>query len=103
MRRERGVRVQGDGIDARWLGLYEGALRRDPCGDAPGEALDHLDAQSRGGTNSYTNLTATCHSCNSRKANTTLLGFLLDGRYSADWQALRQLQELRADVRAVGL
>lgn len=54
---------------------YRRALRADPCaycGQAS-EALDHIDPCLRGGSDGWTNRTATCHTCNSLKGSLTLL------------------------------
>ncbi len=53
----------------------KGVLARDKrtciyCGRR-GDTVDHLQPQSRGGTNSWLNLAACCHSCNNRKADRT--------------------------------
>lgn len=66
------------------------ALEGDPCsycGRAPGEGapqtrstrpsrqgLDHIVPRSDGGADDWTNFTACCHSCNSSKHTTSLLG-----------------------------
>lgn len=59
---------------------YVPVLLRDPCsycGGAAGE-IDHITPVIAGGNGDWTNLTATCRSCNARKNSRTLLTFLLD-------------------------
>jgi 5-methylcytosine-specific restriction endonuclease McrA len=54
---------------------YIQVLLGDPCsycGDKA-ESVDHIVALSRGGDNNWTNLTAACRSCNSRKATKKML------------------------------
>lgn len=54
---------------------YIQVLLGDPCSYCGGkaEAVDHIVALSRGGDNDWTNLTAACRSCNSRKATKKML------------------------------
>jgi 5-methylcytosine-specific restriction endonuclease McrA len=51
----------------------------DPCAycGEPGQAHDHIDPVSRGGTNTYDNITRACHRCNLSKAATPLLKWLV--------------------------
>lgn len=59
-------------------GGWKGVLRGDPCAycGARCEDLDHIDARSRGGDNTWQNLTASCRVCNGQKGARTLLSFL---------------------------
>ena len=72
-------RRQLDPPDAETLAYVE-ILRRDPCSycGRPWGATDHIEPVRRGGAHHWTNLTAACTSCNSRKQMKTLLGFMLD-------------------------
>jgi 5-methylcytosine-specific restriction endonuclease McrA len=62
----------------RVIGEYKAALRRDPCAycGAPATVLDHVQAQGKGGANTWQNLTASCDSCNLSKSGRSLIGFL---------------------------
>jgi 5-methylcytosine-specific restriction endonuclease McrA len=57
-------------------------LKRDPCSYCPqpgrGRTLDHIDPKAKGGTSRMWNLTGACASCNSAKADTPLLLYLLE-------------------------
>lgn len=59
---------------------YLKVIATDPCSYCGGVAdtVDHIVALSRGGENHWTNMTAACLSCNSRKHNKSLLVFLLE-------------------------
>ena len=61
---------------------YIAILRGDPCSYCGQDAgvVDHIDALHVGGDHSWTNLTATCQSCNSSKRTEALLSFLLRRR-----------------------
>lgn len=54
-------------------------LTADPCAycDKPGREVDHIVPVAEGGTNDWTNLTASCWRCNSEKRTKSLLHFLL--------------------------
>jgi 5-methylcytosine-specific restriction endonuclease McrA len=57
---------------------YARILRLDPCsycGEFEG-TIDHIEPVDQGGVNHWTNFTAACGSCNSRKGTTPLLEFL---------------------------
>lgn len=58
---------------------YISILALDPCSycGGPADAVDHIEASSRGGANVWENLTAACQSCNSRKKDRPLLPYLL--------------------------
>jgi 5-methylcytosine-specific restriction endonuclease McrA len=75
-RRRRDYRVIGRDAEAV---AYAAVLRADPCAycGGTGGALDHIVAVERGGANDWTNVTATCRSCNSRKHTHSLLKALL--------------------------
>jgi 5-methylcytosine-specific restriction endonuclease McrA len=84
-----------------WLGAkgrpykaYKLALRNDPCFycSTPSEGLDHITPQSKGGANNYTNVIGACSPCNSRKADRTLLEFML-----AELDRRVQLKTLKED------
>jgi HNH endonuclease len=57
---------------------YAIILIGDPCSycGRPAEAVDHITAVAKSGPNHWTNLTASCKSCNSKKRTRSLLGFL---------------------------
>jgi 5-methylcytosine-specific restriction endonuclease McrA len=69
-------RLLGGDADAR---DYGEVLRRDPCSycGGPAGAVDHITAVARGGPNTWTNFTAACTSCNSRKSTKDLLTHLI--------------------------
>ena len=52
--------------------------RHDPCAycGGPSDTIDHIEPKVRGGSDHWTNLTASCMSCNSRKGSMPLLLFL---------------------------
>lgn len=54
---------------------YSVILRNDPCSycSKVTEAIDHIVPLSRGGDHDWTNMTASCKSCNSSKNNKSLL------------------------------
>lgn len=57
---------------------YASVLHGDPCaycGARPVE-IDHIQAVTKDGTNHWSNLTAACRSCNTRKGARPLLTFL---------------------------
>ncbi len=59
---------------------YATILLRDPCcycGSKGRLTIDHIVPIAEGGSNDWTNLTAACKSCNSRKHTRQLLPFLL--------------------------
>jgi 5-methylcytosine-specific restriction endonuclease McrA len=58
---------------------YMSVLRKDPCSycGAAGGTIDHIVPLNEGGEHRADNLTASCHSCNSRKRTKSLLNFLL--------------------------
>lgn len=72
--KRRAVITNMDGMN-EWVE----ALKGDPCSycGKPMEELDHIDALSRGGEHSWTNLTAACKKCNGSKFTKTLLESLL--------------------------
>ncbi len=59
--------------------LHLNLLMHDPCSycGMPMEAIDHIVPLTKDGTEDWTNLTATCKSCNSRKNNKSLFEFLI--------------------------
>jgi hypothetical protein len=61
---------------------YGEILRNDPCSYCGGVAgqVDHIQAVTEGGSNEWTNLTASCRSCNGQKWTKPLLMFLLESR-----------------------
>lgn len=67
--------------DRRATAEYIEVVQRDPCAycGAPSETVDHVDAISRGGSASWTNLTAACGPCNTSKFTAPLLLSLLRG------------------------
>lgn len=58
---------------------YASVLRQDPCCycGGPCESIDHIEPVIEGGSHEWTNLTASCGSCNSSKNARPLLTFLL--------------------------
>lgn len=54
---------------------YIDALLRDPCSycGEPMAHIDHIEPRSRGGAHDWTNLTASCGSCNPSKGRHSLL------------------------------
>lgn len=52
--------------------------RNDPCAycGAQSNAIDHIVPRSKGGSNEWDNLTASCSTCNSKKNASTMLLFL---------------------------
>lgn len=58
---------------------YLRAVAADPCAycGAPASDLDHIQAQSDGGTDGWENFTAACRACNNKKQALSLLGFML--------------------------
>ncbi len=58
---------------------YSEILRRDPCSycQEPAGEIDHIQPVTGGGSNAWSNLTASCRGCNGRKFTTPLLKFLL--------------------------
>jgi 5-methylcytosine-specific restriction endonuclease McrA len=69
--------ARGNGIE---LDRYEVAiLIRDPCAycGGPASGVDHIVAVSKGGGSRWDNLTASCHDCNRRKRDDSLLGYLV--------------------------
>jgi 5-methylcytosine-specific restriction endonuclease McrA len=54
---------------------YAEILLGDPCSYCGGltEAIDHIEPVARDGDNGWTNLTAACRGCNSRKGTKSLL------------------------------
>jgi 5-methylcytosine-specific restriction endonuclease McrA len=57
---------------------YIDVLLNDPCSycGGPMKDIDHIKARSRGGEHDWTNLTASCRSCNPSKGNRKLLVWL---------------------------
>lgn len=95
-------RYGGARLNDQALGAYYRALAVDPCvycGE-PADATDHIVPVSQGGENAWTNYAPACRSCNSSKADSSLLGFLLCRR--AD-RALAPLLEQRQRSRSVGV
>lgn len=64
--------------DAKTLDYIQ-TLRKDPCSycGKPGGTIDHIIPISKGGKNHWSNLTAACRYCNSRKADKTLIVWLV--------------------------
>lgn len=62
--------LRGDWSDIRLFVLERDDWQCQYCG-ADANAVDHILARSRGGTNNLDNLVAACHHCNSRKHNKT--------------------------------
>jgi 5-methylcytosine-specific restriction endonuclease McrA len=58
---------------------YMKVLENGPCSycGGPSDTVDHIDPLAPGGEHHWTNLTAACKSCNSKKGTKTLLEFLL--------------------------
>jgi 5-methylcytosine-specific restriction endonuclease McrA len=68
--------ARGNGIE---LDRHEVAiLIRDPCAycGGPASGVDHIVAVTKGGGSRWDNLTASCHDCNRRKRDDSLLGYL---------------------------
>lgn len=59
---------------------YAHAIVSDPCAYCGGEggALDHIVARKNGGLDHWSNFTAVCHSCNSRKRTKSMLLFMCE-------------------------
>ncbi len=57
-------------------------VKADPCSycGGAGGTVDHIRPLNRGGKNHAGNLTGACSDCNGRKANLSLIGFLLGGK-----------------------
>lgn len=57
---------------------YKAAMERDVCAHCrlPADFLDHIESRSRGGANRWWNLSGICRTCNTRKRDLSLLGFL---------------------------
>lgn len=76
----RGVPYTEEALD------YIDIFKFDPCVYCGGEAVsvDHINPISKGGSGDWDNLAPACHSCNSRKNNKDLLGFLLSSMKGSD-------------------
>lgn len=63
-------------------------LRNDPCAycGGPAQALDHIVPREGGGDDDWTNLTAACNSCNSKKRTKSLLMFLAHRNGCWEWR-----------------
>jgi 5-methylcytosine-specific restriction endonuclease McrA len=64
---------------------YKKRLRCDPCAYCGNYSdtlmtIDHVIPTARGGENHMDNMTSACRECNARKADTTLLMYLLQQR-----------------------
>jgi hypothetical protein len=83
------------------LGRYYTAVARDPCAycGQPSDEADHIDPASRGGSNGWQNLTASCSSCNRSKRTALLIPFLL--RREFDYELARITQQ-RDALNAIG-
>lgn len=71
-------RRRGAPMDSTARG-YVTVLLDDPCAycGAPAEEIDHIEPFPLGGTNEWSNLTASCQSCNRHKSDKPLLTFML--------------------------
>lgn len=97
----RKVRFRGVAQEARVADRpYLMALYADPCAycGEPGGYVDHIDAGSRGGSDHWTNYTAACSGCNSRKRSSSLIGYLAWLRYEPE---RRMIEHLQAQLRAL--
>lgn len=58
--------------------VYVDALLADPCSYCGNGAdfLDHIQAEKRGGSTTWDNVTPVCRECNSSKGPASLLGYL---------------------------
>lgn len=81
-----------------------GILRKDPCAYC-GEyyrypkghkragkihaTIDHIHPKGKGGKNVWTNYTAACEGCNSRKGSNSLLGYLLGEKIPSEHTELQ--------------
>lgn len=76
--RRRRARLAGATPGATDTAEFRSILLRDPCTYCGGEAnaVDHIVPLSSGGADDWTNLTAACGLCNSRKRTAPLLVFL---------------------------
>ena len=65
-------------LDRESTEAYAEIVERDPCSycGSPGGTVDHIHPISKGGLHDASNLTAACHSCNSKKWTRPLLLFL---------------------------
>lgn len=82
--------ARGENPRPRDVKEYLAAVRCDPCAYCGnrcwlsswrewyvrGLVLDHIEPKHRKGPDKWSNLTAACHGCNSRKRTRSLLGFL---------------------------
>ena len=72
---KQAARLGRDGEAIAWAQI----VLRDSCAycSAPAAHIDHIRARSRGGENSWPNLTGACARCNSAKGSHELLSYLL--------------------------
>lgn len=59
-------------------------LKQDPCAYCGGknETVDHITPRSKGGRNTWDNVAPACYRCNQRKADRSLLVFLITEHHS---------------------
>lgn len=88
------------GIEQEQAAAYVAALKDDPCAYCGGQAttVDHVVPRSRGGSDTWDNLTGACNRCNASKGARTLIGHLLRERTTADYPAVETEIEWRLFV-----
>jgi HNH endonuclease len=89
------------------LHAYKRVLRGDPCSycGRPSESTDHIEPWGSGGEDDWTNLTASCISCNSSKGTQSLLPWLasrlpVDVGSADFWEDILPVDEQRTTVDA---
>lgn len=102
----------GDRMPSGSVAAYMATLRGDPCAycGMVGGHLDHIEAlrrganRSKGGADSWRNLTGACEACNNAKGAKTLVAFLGHQRWQASERGhlLRQLDDEARAWRRVG-
>lgn len=98
--------VTGSAITTRMAGAYKQAMTHDPCAYCGGTATgwDHITPRHHGGSNSWTNLTGCCKTCNSSKTAHPLLLYMLARRVRADIaDQLRELSTITGNPYARGI
>ena len=86
------------------LADFLAVVAADPCAycGGPATVIDHITAQRHGGEDHWSNYTAACVRCNSRKRTSSLLSYLLWERYDDLWSSVADIQQFSRVVRSVG-